>query len=174
MALNQHNLPVLLKPEISRLLSDISAKQDRALSEFGLLVLPQNTRKYRSFYSCYTEFVPVFQREWALRLVVTGTVFKRHWHFWHVLGCIKYADIPPITGLGGIHRNDLEYRLLDWQQHLFWLLEQTKTSTLICQPREVAKLLKKENIWVDMPKLIPGTGTDHLHQILAPVIPISA
>ena len=174
MALNQHNLPVMLNSEISHLLSDICDKQDRLDSGFGLLVLPHNTRQFRSFYACYMEFVPVFQREWAMRFIITGTVNKRYWHLWHVLGCVKEFDMPPLTALGGIHRSDFEHRLMDWQQHLFWLLERATMNTHVCQPHGLAELLKRENIWVDIPKLIQGAGTQHLHDILAPVIPVPA
>lgn len=169
MALNQHNLPVMLKSEISHLLSELCSEQDRLESGFGLLVFPHNTRQFRSFYACYMEFVPVFQREWALSLILTGTVNKRCWHLWHVLGCVKDAPLPPLTALGGIHRGDFEHRLMDWQQHLLWLLERTTMNTHVCQPNGLASLLKAENIWVNMPRLIGGKGTEHLHDILAPV-----
>jgi len=168
MSLSQLNLPISLNRSTSRFLSALWSAQDTSQSPLGLLMLPEYTRQYRSFYCCYMECFPLGQGEWAISSALSGPVIKRQWQVLHVMGLVKYPKPSALASLGGDYRAKVEHRLVAWQQHLTWLLARDTMHAEFCKSKCMSERLQQEGIEVTLPPLIGCAGSEHIKHILAP------
>jgi hypothetical protein len=170
MSLCQQNLPFQLDYEVSRFLDSQWRVQDRQCSALGLLLFPEDSRRYRSFYCSYMECVPVYERDWFCRLACSGTVVRREWQLQHVLGCVKLPKLSKLASLGGTEKANTGHRLVAWQQHVKWLLGIDGISALFCSPSEVGRQCHDHGITLTLPWWIGCPAIDHLGHILKPAI----
>lgn len=170
MSLSQHNLPIAFNRDVTRFFNALWQAQDRQLSALGCLLYPAESRRYRSFYCCYLECVPAIENDWAIRIMLSGTVNQRCWQPFHVLGCVKLPTLSKLAPLGIKERSGCEHQIVAWQQHMKWLLKQNSLHALFCAPDDVGHVLSTEGIQVDLPPLIACAGSAHIQRILSPAL----